>query len=747
MKQFLLSLAAVSMLSVSAQAQTVKFGAKMNQDFKVPASKFMKKNAAVSKPANAKLATPFNTVNVPMNMSRSGNENRDGKEISYRATGEEAVGLAPTNLYWEDLKQYGLSGIGQGAFYGGNVIRRYAGNTVSQIVFALPYATYPEGVTVFLWDINADKMLWSGVLENPKCLDPKTNNVNLNSVACDYKITGEESSLMIGWIGDAEAKSDDPYAERYGIVSPYVGVPCNQGNANYVLVKYPDAQGGGSPLVFDSADMAMDETETTYSAAFIVAFTEGENGLADYDAGLYNLDLQRHIQGEGEPAVLGHFVNMGLQPISSFEYSISRSNGQKETRTCTLEEPVQPFRIATFDMTSMVPTASGRLVDTLTVNKVNNVADEYPQDNIGAYYLVSTDYSYSRVPVLEDFTSNGAPYALGNMAYFDMLKEANTGNDAPVVIAYHSTSSIAANPLATLEVSEDYQYLVNTFVGNDYKTLVNREASVTPANYQPLVDAMKAYERCEAGIKLSSSVKDGKIVADATALFGLDVPAESYGIAFVVTEDGINGVMQANDYASYYDIYSNAGYDDNTIQQVMGWTDVEWEFIKLGRKNPQTKRYWYAPTFNNVAVAQDNLFTGTPLGEVARRQPATVTAEIPMPVRETPEINTDNLNIAALLIDMDYGYVVTGVQTKVGGSTEFTAIDQVAAGNTADITVADGAFNIRAKQATAQVYTVDGKLVSSATVNGEASLPTFGKGVYVVRVVENGHVTTKKAVF
>ncbi len=67
-------------------------------------------------------------------------------------------------------------------------------------------------------------------------------------------------------------------------------------------------------------------------------------------------------------------------------------------------------------------------------------------------------------------------------------------------------------------------------------------------------------------------------------------------------------------------------------------------------------------------------------------------------------------------------------------------------GNAA-IDVADGAFTVTADNAKAEVYSVDGKLVSSCTVNGTASIPTFGKGVYVIRVVENGSVTTKKATF
>ena len=42
----------------------------------------------------------------------------------------------------------------------------------------------------------------------------------------------------------------------------------------------------------------------------------------------------------------------------------------------------------------------------------------------------------------------------------------------------------------------------------------------------------------------------------------------------------------------------------------------------------------------------------------------------------------------------------------------------------------------------------DGKLVNDITVNGNASIPTFGlKGVYVINVVSNGSVTAKKVVF
>ena len=69
------------------------------------------------------------------------------------------------------------------------------------------------------------------------------------------------------------------------------------------------------------------------------------------------------------------------------------------------------------------------------------------------------------------------------------------------------------------------------------------------------------------------------------------------------------------------------------------------------------------------------------------------------------------------------------------------------AADVADITAADGAFNVKANGVVAQVYDAQGRLVSSATVNGEASLPTFGKGVFIIRVTKGGNTTSQKAIF
>ena len=123
---------------------------------------------------------------------------------------------------------------------------------------------------------------------------------------------------------------------------------------------------------------------------------------------------------------------------------------------------------------------------------------------------------------------------------------------------------------------------------------------------------------------------------------------------------------------------------------------------------------------------------------------------------EVPAVNNENLKYAALLIDLRSGKILTGCQAALGETVTSNDKADLTAGindvkadaaDVADITAADGAFTVKANGAVAQVYDAQGRLVSSATVNGEASLPTFGKGVFIIRVTKGGNTTSQKAIF
>lgn len=101
---------------------------------------------------------------------------------------------------------------------------------------------------------------------------------------------------------------------------------------------------------------------------------------------------------------------------------------------------------------------------------------------------------------------------------------------------------------------------------------------------------------------------------------------------------------------------------------------------------------------------------------------------------------------SAVLYDNKTREIVNSACAWLGKTSSGIENNTVAAPE-ALVGVANGAFTVTAQNAKAEVFNLNGQLVTSATVNGSASLPTFGKGVYVIRVTENGKVFSKKAAF
>ena len=141
---------------------------------------------------------------------------------------------------------------------------------------------------------------------------------------------------------------------------------------------------------------------------------------------------------------------------------------------------------------------------------------------------------------------------------------------------------------------------------------------------------------------------------------------------------------------------------------------------------------------------------GVPVPAVKAGEETVLDFSFDVPSRKKPAVNAENLSLVALLIDRQSGAIVTAAEVKLteeGQESGPSAIETVENAEAASIAVAEGAFTVTANNAVAEVYTVDGKLVSSCTVNGTASLPTFGTGAYVIRVKADGKVITKKATF
>lgn len=741
MKKFLLSLAAVALLAAPASAQLLqKKASAFGQKKELPAwvQKQLRNDLVLQH-------APIAMENQKL-LSRASSQ-RSRTEISYQVDGTEMQKCQLLPLFKPGtLAQNKFTGYGYGALFNGDMISRYTGNTLKSINFAVWPGNYSD-VLVFVLDAMTGELLWSTTLDQLKCIDPKTGDLNMNSVPCDYVVTGEESALYIGWVAQYSPSADDPYASQYEGILPFYEDNTQTGEGAYINVVTADGQFG--PI--DSAGMLQDEKgNLVYAAAALTIDTEGENGLKDNDSYPISMSTVRgNINtGKGGKAKVG-LENLGLEPIQSVDYTLSL--GDKSVNgSYKFDEPLTFYRAGVMEVPAVLADEAGSDVATLTVNKVNGVDDEMAEnnDNVIQGYVYSLSENYRRMPVIEEFTSNTCGYCpYGIWGLQDAMKACS---DNAVAIAVHTTfnKQLGEDPLA----ADSYQKVVSAYAESFPTAMINREVTEHVLAAPELALAISD-QICEANVTLEGAITESMTSSSVTGKvkvdFAIDAPAGTYGLAYVVTEDDVKGVRQLNYLAVEYNQYASK-YDDQTIMQGTGWTQEMLDYAKSATADKQGN-YWSTEPMDHVACYLSSpMGNGDVLPAVEKGKPVEVEFEFDVPSRKSPAIDTENLHLAALLFDQNSGIVVTAAQIKLSDentSSGPSSIDAVENAASAQVTVAEGAFNVTADQATAEVYTVDGKLVSSCTVNGSASLPTFGNGVYVIRVVSNGKVITKKATF
>lgn len=759
MKHILLSLTAAALMAVPAVAQDAAAPASPASQLStlmhsraLKGAKFLEPTAASRLIGQPTLLSRSAKANRPV--LRADDAKRSHKELSYQVNGDESQAMGLVGLFAKgDLASMGYTGWGAVSAFNTDMLSRYAGNKISQITFAIWKANYTNLQAVIL-DGNTGKILWYKKIDNPNTFSQDKQGVkgDVNTVACDYTITGD-TPLLIGWLAQQVTPSAQDGANgQYDGILPYFDDNTGAGLGAYILAS--DSKGNFGMI--GSASSIQDQDGSTISAAaYILAQTTGDSALKDADAYVYGTSTVRGTTAAGKGSSRVAIANLGLDPIKSFDYTFTL-NGQETKGTYTFadKEELGFYQDARVNLSAPIPSAAGTGQGTFTITKVNSVDDQYADDNAFSYNYASFDKGYRRVPVVEEFTSTTCgwcPYGLAGM------KRVNEKTDGRAVLIGIHTQYNTSYGTDVLEI-DGYKDFVSANATAYPTVLVNREYSGHAYNAAPALATAVSEQLCEANMTIAvgqlPTSKLNKTISVSTTLdFSVPVADKTYGLAYVITEDGVTGISQLNYFkANIEDLkkqYPN--YTEDEIIAALGWgADADLtEYAKTGTYNAATQSYWFTPTFDHVAAGVSSLDGSESIvPATAVNTPVTVKATLTLPERTRPAINRDNLKVAVLLIDLQSGVAITGAQVAPGVTSVPTDIKQAAAAaDAADITMANGAFNVKAANATAQVYDLTGKLVSSATVNGEASLPTFGKGVYVIRVVANGHVTTQKAAF
>lgn len=662
----------------------------------------------------------------------------DAKSMSYLYDMDSYEGtdmqVSSMGLSYSNIKSMMF---GYGSYFPTNVTSAFAGNTIKSVSF-IPYLGVYTNAKVIIFDTSFNVL---------KSVDVETvNPLELNTVDINYSITGK-SALVVAFMANIAASDEDQYSS-YGPIIPLLADPSQQGASSYVFYG-----SGGNYATYGTVS-------DSYGFPLWVT-TDGDAALPENDitVGSTTTNRSKSIGGTFDTSI--NFQNNGHIPVSKLNYTVSlRSQDgntvKSQSGEYTLESPVAYFGVGTLPFTAFLPDTKGWAVDSINVSAVNGNADATPDDNYTQFYAYSIgEDGYQRRPLIEEWTNTACGYCPRGIVGMDALAaKYDKNSDSEIndisIVTVHAQPYSQNDPLGDATYNSEYYEIVYGYGAGLPSAFINRQTQVDPyygsndeatsadeGIVQTVADYITAnpVAECTIGVKSNYDADTKTVTVSSTTRSQVPTQDGEYSVAYILTENGLSGT-QTNYYANYTSQISQFPTDIQAI--VKKGSSYKAEYNYVSRYNTNAQGYYV----QNGYITGYYDAEGAALPAIAQGRSTTHTTEFTL----SSDVNVDNCNIVAVIYDNKTGEVVNTSTTWLGYTT--TGISQAELkGIDAQVAVEDGAFNVTAENAKAEVYSVDGKLMSSCTVNGQASLPTFGKGVYVLRVVQDGKVLTKKAVF
>ena len=662
---------------------------------------------------------------------------RDPKVLSYLNPRESydnnQLGLAQFGLSYSAIEGYR---IGFAAYYPQEIVKKYVGNKITNIIF-VPYISLFSNCQVFVMNPNTGEVLYT-----KDCAKDFTGGAP-NGVSMDFTIP-DNTPLMVGYSAILSQNPEDENAATYGVLTPTLPDPTYAGAGAYLLADVNDGKGMQMVTSFSQPG------DGSVDAAPIWVETSGENGLKSLDAYMEGSNPARDKGVNANTLHAISLMNMGVTPITGVNYSVTlrdKVDGHN-VRTITgerkFDEPLDFFNGYQFYVNSVMPDTPTWGVDSVSITAVNGKADEDMTDNSAMYIVYSLGNSPAkRRALVENYTSSAAGYAPTGLVgmeavanQYDMNSDAEV-NDVNIVNIHIGTdplTDVSYNPAVDLyQPSVPVAYINRVGRTDPYSGKYDDATSAKDGIVRTLADYLEQNAYCEASVGVGSEYDENteKVNVTGRVSFSFDVEAGDYSLGYIITENQLTGT-QANSYTGTSGLPSDLSF----LAKNKSTYSANYDYVSRYTSNPQgivqhddNKLYYYDAEGAQVpALKAHTVYTDV--------------KSIPMP----DGVNVDASNVVIVVYDNKTREVVNSASAWMGYTT--TGIEKnTTPASEAMVTVANGAFNVTAQNATAEVYGVDGKLVSSCTVNGTASLPTFGHGIYVLRVVQDGKAYTKKAAF
>jgi len=397
--------------------------------------------------------------------------------------------------------------------------------------------------------------------------------------------------------------------------------------------------------------------------------------------------LGTHYYQVGDEAILPIDIkNKGTNPISSISYIITTNN---DPATATPEVTVEMNNLlfnesATIDV-SFDTSEAINCTKTFTITKVNGEANE-AQDkdcSISGQFVVMA-FLFDRVPVVEEFTGTWCGWCPRGFVAMETARE--TYGDKVVLIAAHN-----GDPM---EIS-DYDPMMETVDGYPSST-VNRTTDTDP---HPIY-ILNAIDQCindhpEGKVDVTAQWDDDamtKINIETSSMFAFAKENANYGVAIVITQDGMKGTGSSWGQANYYSGQSGDSY-------------MEWWYDKGSRVA--------GLTYNFVAVAAWNLingFDGSVNSSFAAGEEMKFNYVADISTKSTIQ-DKSQLKVIALLIDRSTGGIINAAQTTIGVDKLTGDVNNDGSVNASDVTAL---YNY--------ILNGDETFIATSDVNGDGSV-------------------------
>ena len=621
----------------------------------------------------------------------------------------------------------GLRGISAGqrfdaaSIFPENLMKRFAGNTIGTFQTMLPAGI--SEVELWIADYNTMRTIWSTTLSNPQ--------EGLVSAPCNLQITGD--AILMGF--------------TYTITSSTLVT--EQGVTSLPIVVTPTYQPQGLLMgVGDGSlqDYSAQVYEDLYGAYYFNALTEGGAGLKENDLQMGAINNQRSEIGAQLP-VNGNLLTWGTKPLMTAEISTT-VNGTTQNNvisTGITEETASQTSTygatVSFELQQPItaPSTPSRYEITASVNSVNGAADGFDgdNDNVCTGVGIALDNHFARKVVVEELTGLWCGWCPRGMVAMENLKTLYP--EDVVTIAVHADDALQADSyldLAYWSGSFPSAFVSRVYLADPY---YGATSSATMGITDLVDEVLASPAEAQIGVESALSADGQSINVTSFTKFCMADPSETahYGVAYALVEDGVRGLSYSQ--TNYYSSSLSGGPYQGETAASSGLPEDLAAFVEQG---PSLTGL----TYNDVARGIYDCFglEGSLTGNISNGDLQTHTYSIPLP---QTVLNTDNLRLVAMVVDLQTLEVVNAVQVPVGESNT-TGIGAVTEPAKAEITAENGAVSVSTEggaTGVAKVYSTDGKLVAQATVNGSATLSVGGqKGTYIVRVECGKDITVKK---